>query len=144
MKRLSLLFLLGFIPIGNIAPLNNLYDLTVTVSELRNNDGEVFFALYNKDGSIPDEKYNHYYLSGTSPIQNHSAKYKFLDLPKGRYAIHILHDENRNGKVDKRFFIPKEGIGFSNYDSIGLKNRPNFRKASFELDSTTAISVKVI
>ena len=35
-------------------------------------------------------------------------------------------------------------IGFSNYQSIGLTNRPNFSKASFELKENKTISVKVI
>jgi len=58
--------------------------------------------------------------------------------------VNILHDENKNGKIDKKFILPKEGIGFSNYKSIGFTNKPNFSKASFELDSKTEINIKVI
>lgn len=127
-------------------PNNALFDLTVQVNDLRNNDGEVLFALYNKDGSIPDEKYEHFYLKGSAPIKNNSAKYVFTNLPKGNYAVNILHDENLNGHIDKRRFppTPKEGIGFSNYESIGLRNKPNFSDASFKLDSSMAINVIVI
>jgi uncharacterized protein (DUF2141 family) len=32
----------------------------------------------------------------------------------------LLHDENKNGKIDKGFILPKEGIGFSNFQSIGF------------------------
>ena len=35
-------------------------------------------------------------------------------------------------------------IGFSNYSNIGLSNRPNFSKASFELDSDIKVPVKII
>ncbi len=58
--------------------------------------------------------------------------------------MNILHDENNNGKIDKGLLLPKEGIGFSNYQSIGLKNRPNFSKASFELNTDKTISVRII
>ena len=58
--------------------------------------------------------------------------------------MNILHDENKNGKIDKGFILPIEGIGFSNFQSIGLTNRPNFSKASFELKENKSISVKVI
>jgi uncharacterized protein (DUF2141 family) len=58
--------------------------------------------------------------------------------------VNIQHDENNNGKIDKDLIFPKEGIGFSNYQSIGLKNRPDFSKASFEIRADTTISVKVI
>ncbi|WP_317124951.1 DUF2141 domain-containing protein [Paenimyroides viscosum] len=40
--------------------------------------------------------------------------------------------------------LPKEGIGFSNYQTIGLRNRPNFSKASFELNADKTVEVKVI
>lgn len=138
--------LFSLITMGHPSPNNGLYELTVQVNDLRNNDGEVIFALYNEDGTLPDEKYKHFYLKGASEINNNSAEYVFTDLPKGNYAVNILHDENLNGKIDKRRFppTPKEGIGFSNYDSIGLRNKPNFSNASFRLDSTMAINVTVI
>jgi len=109
------------------------YSLTITEKDLRNSKGVVQFALYNKEGSIPDEKYKKYYKIDSVAINDKSATITFNGLPKGRYAINILHDENKNGKVDKKFILPKEGIGFSNYESIGMSNRPKFSKASFEV-----------
>ena len=120
------------------------YSLTVKVDELRNSKGVVQFALYNKDGTIPDEKYKAYFRIGTSNIDNESATFTFSELPKGRYAINILHDENQNGKIDKGLVLPIEGIGFSNYESVGLTNRPKFSKASFELDHDSTKQVKII
>lgn len=122
----------------------NTFTLTVEVENLRNSKGEVQFALYNTDGSIPDEHYKNYFKIDKSRIENGRAEITFSNLPKGIYAINILHDENKNGKIDKGFILPKEGIGFSNYSSIGLTNRPNFKKASFELHQNKTIKVKVI
>jgi len=146
MIHLIYLLFISLISIGQPQPNNDLYDLIVDVHNLRNNEGEVLFALYNKDGTIPDEKYKHFYLKGTSPIWNNSAKYVFTSLPKGKYAVNILHDENLNGKIDKRIIppTPKEGIGFSNYESIGLRNKPNVPDASFNLDSTMVINITII
>mgnify|MGYP000949467765 CR=1 FL=1 len=122
----------------------NKYQLTVTVNNLRNNTGLLQFALYNKDGSIPDEKFAKYFRIQTAEISNNTATVIFKDLPADNYAVNILHDENKNGKIDKGFMLPKEGVGFSNYQSIGLTNRPKFSKASFQLTSNKSISVKVI
>ena len=118
--------------------------LTIEVKNLRNEKGVVQFALYNKDGSIPDEDYENYYKIVKGEIVNGSSTITFKNIPSGKYAVNILHDENKNGKIDKGFILPIEGIGFSNFRSIGLTNRPNFSKASFELKENKTISVKVI
>lgn len=107
--------------------------LTIEVKNLRSEKGVVQFALYNKDGSIPDEDYENYYKIVKGEIVNGSSTITFKNIPSGKYAVNILHDENKNGKIDKGFILPIEGIGFSNFRSIGLTNRHNFSKASFEL-----------
>ncbi|WP_322969432.1 DUF2141 domain-containing protein [Faecalibacter sp. LW9] len=121
-----------------------MYDLTIKVENLRNSKGVVQFALYNKDGSIPDEDYKNYYRLEKAKIVNGKSEIAFKNLPKGKYAVNILHDENKNGKIDKGLLLPKEGIGFSNYQTIGLINRLNFSKASFELNADRIIDVTVI
>lgn len=120
------------------------YSLTVKVDKLRNSKGLVQFSLYNKDGSIPDKKYTQYFRQLTGKIRNGTSVVTFAKLPVGRYAVNILHDENQNGKIDKGFMLPIEGVGFSNYQSIGLGNRPKFSKASFDLKSNTSKAIKVI
>ncbi len=120
------------------------YSLTIKVEDLRNSKGVVQFAIYNKEGSIPDEKFKKFYKKDIATIYNNTSTITFNNLPKGNYAVNILHDENKNGKIDKKFILPKEGIGFSNYKSIGFTNKPNFSKASFELDSNTKMDIKVI
>jgi uncharacterized protein (DUF2141 family) len=122
------------------------YSLTVKAEGFRNSNGEVIFALYNKEGSIPDEKYENYFKKGDSQIDNGTATFTFINLPEGNYAVNILHDENKNGKIDKKFMLPmpKEGIGFSNYESINLSNRPKFSKASFKINTNLLKVIKVI
>jgi len=123
------------------------YSLTIKAEGFRNSKGEVIFALYNKDGSIPDEKYEKYFKKGISQINKEgSAYFIFTNLPQGNYAVNILHDENKNGKIDKKFLfpLPSEGIGFSNYESIGLSNRPNFSKASFKVNTNLEKVIKLI
>jgi uncharacterized protein (DUF2141 family) len=120
------------------------FSLTIKVEHLKNSKGVVQFSLYNKDGSIPDEKYKKYYKKKIAKIDHNTAIITFENLPKGKYAVNVLHDENKNGKIDKKFILPKEGIGFSNYESIGFSNRPNFSKASFEFNSNMEMTIKVI
>ena len=139
-----LAFALSLTPYSFAKPNAETFSLTIDVKNLRNEKGVVQFALYNKDGSIPDEDYENYYKIVKGEIVNGSSTITFKNIPTGKYAVNILHDENKNGKIDKGFILPIEGIGFSNFQSIGLTNRPNFPKASFELKENKSISVKVI
>lgn len=118
--------------------------LTVEVSGLRNELGIVQFALYNRDGSIPDKNYKDYYKILNAEILNGAATATFSNIPAGTYAVNVLHDENKDGKIDRGFILPTEGVGFSNYQSIGLTNRPNFSKASFAVSADKTVSVKMI
>ncbi len=138
----SLLLIILFASSINSQDLN--YTLTVQVEDLRNSTGVVQFSLYNKDGSIPDEHFTHYLLQQKSTIENKTASVIFNNLPKGNYAVNILHDENKDGKIDKGFVLPKEGIGFSNFESIGFRHKPNFKKAQFLLETNKFVKVKVI
>lgn len=121
------------------------YSLTINVKSLRNSNGVVLYALYNRDGSIPDEKFEKYVRKGIAEISNDRSILTFNGLPAGKYAITILHDENKNGKIDKKFLlpIPSEGVGISNYQTIGFSNRPNFSKASFPVNSSMTMDVKI-
>lgn len=120
------------------------FNLTVKVDGLRNSQGVVQFALYNKDDTIPDEEYQKYFRKKIGKINNGSSSIVFNDLPKGRYAINILHDENMDGKIDKGFIMPIEGIGFTNFTSIGFGSRPNFLDASFNITSNVEKIIKII
>lgn len=120
------------------------YDLSVTAYNLKNDDGTLQFALYNQDGTIPDEDYTKYFKKQTVKIHKNMATTVFKNLVKGTYAVNILHDANSNGKIDKGIILPIEGVGFSNFQKINLANRPNFQKASFILDENKSVVIKTI
>jgi uncharacterized protein (DUF2141 family) len=138
------IFAIATILFSFIEPKEAVYSLTVTVNNLRNENGVIQFALYNKNGSIPDENYSNYCKLLKGEIVNHSSKIIFENIPKGKYAVNVLHDENRSGKIEKGFILPIEGIGFSNFETIGFANRPNFLKASFDVNENKYVKVKMI
>jgi len=118
--------------------------LTVQVSELRNSKGTVQFTLYNREDAFPDEHYKKYFKKLTGEIVNGASSVTFENLPEGKYAVNILHDENNDGKIKKGIILPKEGIGFSNFQSIGISNKPTFSKAAFNVTNNKSVSVKII
>lgn len=120
------------------------YSLRVEADNFRNSKGVAQFALYNRDGTIPDEKLKRYLKKETGRIVNGKSFVIFSNLPEGRYAVTVLHDENNNEEIDKTFFYPKEGFGLTNFQKISLSNRPDFSKASFVLSEDAVKKIKLI
>jgi len=120
------------------------YPLKVKVMDLRNSKGVVQFALYNTEDSFPDEHYKKYYRKLTAKITNCVSTVTFENLPVGRYAVNILHDEDGDGNIKKGIILPKEGIGFSNFESLKITNRPTFKKAAFDFSRESGMEVKII
>jgi len=120
------------------------FQLIVKVKDLRNTRGIVQFTLYNDADSFPDEHYKKYYRKLSSKIVNGTSTVIFENVPAGRYAVNILHDEDEDGQIKKGIILPKEGIGFSNYQSIGPGKKPAFNKAAFDLSGNKELDVKII
>tara|TARA_R110000796_G_scaffold205698_11_gene322058 strand:+ start:49736 stop:50203 length:468 start_codon:yes stop_codon:yes gene_type:complete len=57
---------------------------------------------------------------------------KIAGVKPGTYAVALIHDENANGKMDLRLFLPREGFGFSRNPKIGM-GPPKFKSAQFTL-----------
>jgi uncharacterized protein (DUF2141 family) len=119
------------------------YNLTIQIDNLKNNNGEILISLFNDPSKFPDESLTKYYKQISIKIEDKKVKYTFENLPKDRYVVSILHDENINKKIDKGFILPNEGIGVSNYKKINLFNRPNFNGANFILDRNKHIEIDI-
>ena len=120
------------------------YNLRVIAKGLKNNKGKVQIAIYNKDGTIPDKEQNRYYKMKRVSIHNKKAQAVFTNLPSGRFAVSVYHDENNNHKIDKGLIMPIEGIGLSNYKSVNLFHLPNFKNANFLLNHNKIIQIELI
>ena len=105
-------------------------DLTVTLSDVRNDRGHLFVAVENTEAG-----WNFKAESVTQtklPAAKGDITHVFADLPPGKYAVMVIHDENENGKLDSNFLgIPSEGYGFSQNPRV--MRRATFQEALFEL-----------
>ena len=135
---------IAYIPLTPFKVTQNSCSLTINVENLRNSKGVVQYILYNSEENFPDQDLETFYKKGTTGIIGNRSAFTFTNLPKGEYAVHILHDENENEKTDMGFIKPKEGIGFSNYEKIGPANRPKYSKAKFMVTKHDTISIKTI
>jgi uncharacterized protein (DUF2141 family) len=106
----------------------------VKILGIRNSTGGVACALFESSEGFPNE----YLRSATNimviKVRDKQARCDFEDIPRGTYALAVVHDENMNGKLDTNLLgIPKEGYGFSN-DAKALFTAPSFSAASFPYD----------
>ncbi len=139
MKILFVVFIIFY-----LSSIAQAIDLTVMVTGFKNNKGAAQISLYNKYGTIPDKNQDKFYKTKRVFIINKKIKVVFKNLPKGRYAISVYHDENNNHKLDRGWFLPKEGVGLSNFHNFSLFNFPSFKKASFLLNDNKEIKIKII
>lgn len=118
------------------------YTLTVVVEGVNNLDGNVGMLVFNspkgwaedrtaalKDISVPAHE-------GTNTIE-------VPGLPAGEYAVALIHDVNKNHKLDKNFLgVPKEQFGLSNNPHVGLK-APPYSSCTFKLTGNMEIHIKM-
>jgi uncharacterized protein (DUF2141 family) len=104
--------------------------LTVRVTNLRSNDGQVGCMIYDSAKGFPTDS-SAALQRRWCPIDKAVSTCAFDPIPAGVYAVACFHDENKNGKLDLGLFgIPKEGTVVSNH-AKGFMGPPSFDKAKF-------------
>ena len=99
--------------------------VTVKVTNALSDEGTISFALFNKEGFRVKPL-----QAKSSNIENGFATVKFMDIPKGEYAVICFHDENENKQMDfHENGMPKESYGTSN--NPFLMGPPQFENSKF-------------
>jgi len=118
------------------------FNLQIKVEGLKGNQGVVGYLLFDKEVGFPDQS-DLSLRSGAVEAKEIHQSIQINNLEPGKFAIVLLHDQNRSKSMDKNFFgIPKEGFGFSNNPTIYL-GPPSFEKAHFELQKDETIIIKM-
>lgn len=104
--------------------------LSITVAGVRNAAGSVRAAVYDEASFLDDVKR---IAGATAPATAGEVTLVVPELPAGRYAVAVFHDENANGRLEKSFLgAPTEGFGVSN-DARGSFGPPGFSAAAFTI-----------
>jgi len=89
-------------------PQNSISILTIRIVGLRNAKGDIYLKLSHDSKTMEARKVE-------IDAKTLTAQTVFENLSYGVYAVSLIHDENKNEKLDTNFFrIPVEGYGFSN------------------------------
>ncbi|HEX4794680.1 MAG TPA: DUF2141 domain-containing protein [Humisphaera sp.] len=116
--------------------------LTIRIADLRNHKGDLIFGLFKQADGFPStkDKSVNWQVKPAADGVEFTAK-----LAPGKYAASVLHDENRNGKMDNNAAgIPVEGYGVTNNPKPKFRGA-TFKEATFDLPpqgATLTISVQ--
>lgn len=123
----------GAMPTGSLA---------VTVTHIRNTEGKLMLAVYDREAAYNAADDGVAVASLALRPVGDKASVSIGMLPPGDYAVMLFHDENGNGYFDYKGEIPKEGYGIS-----GAKHaldEPNFAKAAVKVEGgAKAVTVKL-
>jgi uncharacterized protein (DUF2141 family) len=117
------------------------HTITVKFSEIKPVQGKIYVGLYNSEATFMNDEA--YFKSCITAVNGGTAECLLEDIPTGKYAISVFHDENSNGKLDTGMFgIPKEGYGFSN-NARGTFGPPSFVDSSFEVKGNVVQEIEL-
>ena len=137
MKRVFAPFILASLTMPAVAS-----ELTVNITNLNNEKGQVLVALYNSPEKFPDAD-GKYKGTKIKPLTAKTVSTLFTDLPPGKYAVVTYHDEDDNDKLDKSFWgKPTEQYGFSN-NAVPNMGPPSFKDAEFSLSKGQSETINI-
>jgi uncharacterized protein (DUF2141 family) len=128
--------LLSLACLGSLASAQSPSDQTcrvlVHIDGFRNQKGNAGVSVFKSADGWPEKNDKSFFHTG-HPFAGDKTTIE-LQLPLGRYAIAVLHDENSNHKLDRNLIgWPKEGFGFSNNPKVGL-TAPSFDTAAMRIN----------
>lgn len=110
-------------------------DLNLTVDRMRSERGMLHICLTRDSQHFPDCSDDIHAIRRSVPA---SVKTVLIEgLVPGSYSVSILHDENRNGRMDSFLGVPKEGFGFSGNPAIRF-GPPRFDQTTITLPGGAA------
>ncbi|MBN1291045.1 MAG: DUF2141 domain-containing protein [Candidatus Latescibacteria bacterium] len=113
----------------------------IVITGFKNDEGVARIALFRDKHGFPNDT-EYAYLKGECDIQDNESRLSINNIEYSTYAVSVYHDENNNGKLDKKWkLIPSEGFGTSN-NARKEKEGPSYDLSTFEVNADT-ISVKI-
>ena len=131
MKKIILIIAFIFTGFFTTNAQEETFQITVFISGLDSNEGQVLIALHNEKAQFLKTDFK----NAITKITDKKVTYTFKEIPKGEYAIAVFHDKNSNKKMDVNFFgIPKEAYGCSN-NAKGVYGPSKIRRRKIYVNS---------
>lgn len=112
------------------------------ISNFESNKGVCRACLFNNAASFNGEGGQPFRCVETT-IGNRSVEAVFDNVPAGSYALFVLHDANKNNKMDKNFLgIPREGYGAS-LNKLPFAAAPSFNDNKFVVNNAETVRLSI-
>ena len=112
--------------------------ITAVITNPRSNKGYMGCALYRGPDGFPSKPKKRF-DKDNGKFKKNRAVCVFKNVPKGEYAIAVVHDENGNKKFDRNFMgIPKEGWGASGNPGFRL-GPPRYKDCKFKFNGKAKV-----
>ncbi|WP_413558341.1 DUF2141 domain-containing protein [Bdellovibrio sp. HCB209] len=120
------------------------YSATITIEGFRNTKGFAAVSVFHEreQRAFPGEADKAIKTLYVPVPKNSKLEFTLDNMPAGKYAVAILHDEDGNKKLNTVLGYPREGFGFSNNPTI-LVGAPAFSKCAVELLDDTTVKIKM-
>lgn len=110
--------------------------LTIHIHQAASDQGLIRVLIFSKQEGFPSEVDKALKSYSVKP-KNKSVQLEVKNLPYGKYAVAVIHDEDENGKLNTNpVGYPTEKFGFSNNPKTYF-GPPSFDKAAFDHKSTS-------
>ena len=136
MKKLLLMIIILFI--SKVYAMER--NITIELKNIFSGEGKVYIAIYNSEYNYKNDiQLKSYIMDSTDTVLEIKDK-----LPEGYYVISVFQDLNNNGKLDFNLLgIPREPIGLSNYNGMGIPGGYEKLKVKV-LEENQKITIKMI
>jgi len=131
-RRTAYTALLASLLLGQAGAAN----LEVAVQKVSGSNGKIKLMLFDREeGFRKEEKARQVQalpLVAAAGATTSAINTVFRELPPGRYAVVVYHDENNDGQLNRRFgMFPTEGYGLSTNKKPS--GPPKFKDAAFDV-----------
>jgi uncharacterized protein (DUF2141 family) len=116
------------------------YTLTIVVEGVNSDVGNVGVLVFNSDKGWAEDR-TAALKDIVVPAHSGTVTVTVPNLPAGTYAVSLIHDVNKNHKLDKNFIgKPKEQWGLSNSPHAVL-TAPAYSKCKFSLQGDMELHI---
>ncbi len=118
--------------------------LAIQCTNLRTQNGKLVAVAWKDPATFRSDDLERAAGSASAAIDGEAVTLDFGELPAGKYAVAVLHDENENDKLDVTplLQLPTEGMAFSRNPKMGLKG-PSWDDCAFDLNADTVLPIEI-